>query len=123
MAKDIYGGEGKAGALRLRASGRPAAAYRWHRGRGGVVVVIDVALPGCQSVTDDAAGVVADLAEWCPGALAAVPLIVYREPMGRWDGLRVDPPPGLAFAGFKCLDAASKEDAIRLALAALNHGS
>jgi len=124
MTIEVYGGGGKAGgtpALRLRASGRPAAAYCWHRGRGGVIVVIDIVLPGCQSVASDAAGVVADLAEWYPSALAAVPLIVYRDPMGHWDGLRVGPAPGLAFAGFKHLNAAKKEDAIRLALASLNH--
>lgn len=64
----------------MRWNGQPAAAYTWHVAPGGVLVVVDLERDGWRSVTDDAAGVVSDLAELRPvvflagSAAAAQPL-------------------------------------------------
>ena len=95
---------------RTRAKGTPAAAYTWHVAAGGVLVVVDLDLPGWNSVTNDAAGVVADLAELRPDIFARLPLIAYRDSDGRWDGLRVGPRG--AFLGFAPIGAATEAEAV-----------
>lgn len=103
---------------RRRGDGRPAAAYGWHVAPGDVLVVVDLDRDGWRSVTNDAEGVVADLAELRPDLLARLPLIPYRDSMGRWDALRVGP--GSAFAGFVPIGAASEAEAVAWVLA--QHG-
>ena len=95
---------------RTRAKGIPAAAYTWHVAPGGVLVVVDLDLPSWNSVTNDAAGVVADLAELRPDIFARFPLIAYRDSGGRWDGLRVGPRG--AFLGFAPIGAATEAEAV-----------
>lgn len=68
---------------RLRGNGQPAAAYAWHVAPGGVLVVLDLDRDGWRFVTNDAKGVVSDLAELRPDLLAHVPLVPYRDSMGR----------------------------------------
>ncbi len=60
---------------RMRRNGQPAAAYTWHVASGGVLIVVDLGRDGWRSVTNDAAGIVHDLAELRPDLLARVPLI------------------------------------------------
>jgi len=76
---------------RMRRDGRPAAAYTWHVEAGCVLVVVDLHRDGWRSVTNDDAGVVADLAELQPDLLARVPLIPYQDSMGCWNALCVGP--------------------------------
>ncbi len=61
----------------MRRDGRPTAAYTWHVAAGRVLLVVDLDRDGWRSITNDAAGVVADLAELQPDLLARVPLIAY----------------------------------------------
>ena len=103
---------------RRRNDGRPAAAYAWHVAPGGVLVVVDLDRNGWRSVTNDAEGVVSDLAELRPDLLARVPLVPYRDSMGRWDALRASREG--TFAGFVLIGAASEEEAIAWVLA--RHG-
>ncbi len=100
---------------RLRSDGRPAAAYARHVAPGGVLVVVDLDRSGWRSVTNDAEGVVSDLAELRPDLLARVPLVPYRDSMGRWDALRAGREG--AFAGFALIGAASEEEAVAWVLA------
>jgi hypothetical protein len=99
---------------RMRAAGHPAAAYAWHVAPGtGVLVVADMLRldrDGWRSVTSDAAGVAADLAELRPDLIARCPLIPYRDSHGRWDALRVGPKG--AFLGFAPLGAATEAEAV-----------
>lgn len=95
---------------RTRTGGVPAASYTWHVAPGGVLVVVDLDRPGWNSVTNDAAGVVAELAELRPDIFARFPLIPYRDSDGRWDGLRVGP--SGAFLGFAPIDAATEAEAV-----------
>ena len=103
---------------RRRRNGQPAAAYIWHVASGGVLVVVDLDRDGWRSVTNDAEGVVADLAELLPDLLARIPLVPYRDSTGRWDALCVDC--GGAFSGFAPIDASSEADAVAWVLA--QHG-
>ncbi len=72
---------------RLRRNGQPTAAYTPQVAPGGVLVVVDLDRDGQRSVTNDAAGVVSDLAEMRPDLPARVPLVFYRDSMGRQDEL------------------------------------
>ncbi len=103
---------------RMRRDGRPAAAYTWHVAAGRVLVVLDLDRGGWRSVTDDAAGVVADLAELRPDLLARVPLIAYQDSMGCWDALCVGPKG--TFTGFAPIGAMSEAEAVACVL--LRHG-
>ena len=103
---------------RLRSNGQPAAAYAWHVAPGGVMVVVDLDRSGWRSVTNDAEGVVSDLAELQPDLLARVPLVLYRDSMGRWDALRASHEG--TFTGFVLIGAASEEEAVAWVLA--RHG-
>lgn len=103
---------------RLRCNGQPAAAYAWHVAPGGILVVVDLDCDGWRSVTNDAAGVVADLAELRLDLLARVPLVPYRDSMGRWDALCVSCKG--TFASFTPIGAASEEEAVAWVLA--RHG-
>jgi len=103
---------------RMRRDGQPAAAYTWHVAAGCVLVVLDLDRGGWRSVTDDAAGVVADLAELRPDLLARVPLIAYQDSMGCWDALCVGPKG--TFAGFAPIGAMSEAEAVACVL--LRHG-
>jgi hypothetical protein len=76
---------------RMRRDGCPAAAYTWHVAADLVLVVVDLDCDGWHSVTSDAAGVVADLAELQPDLLARVPLIAYQDSMGCWECAVVAP--------------------------------
>jgi hypothetical protein len=100
---------------RMRAAGHPAAAYAWHVAPGGVLVVMDLDRRGWRSVTHDAAGVVADLAELRPDLLARVPLIPYCDSRGRWDALRVGP--RSTFLDFMPIGAATEAKAVARVLA------
>ena len=51
---------------RKREGGQPAAAYTWHVAPGGVLVVVDLDQDGWRSVTNDAWGIVSELAELRP---------------------------------------------------------
>jgi len=73
----------------MRRDGRPTAAYTWHVAARCVLVVVDLDREGWRSVTNDAAGFVADLAELRPDLLARVPLIAYQDSIGQWDALSV----------------------------------
>ena len=95
---------------RMRSDDRPAAAYTWHVAHGGVLVVVDLDREGWRSVINDAAGIVADLAELRPDLLARVPLVVYRDSMGQWDALCTDRKG--AFAGFMPIGADSEAAAV-----------
>lgn len=55
----------------------------YHVAPGDVLVVVDLDRDGWRSVTNDAEGVVSDLAELRPDLLARLPLIPYRDSMGR----------------------------------------
>ncbi len=55
---------------------------------------MDLDRDGWRSVTNDAACVVADLAELQPDLLARVPLIAHQDSMGCWDALCVAARPG-----------------------------
>ena len=94
----------------MRRNGQPAAAYTWRVALGGVLVVVDLNREGWRSVTNDAAGVVADLAELLPDLLARVPLIPYRDSMGRWDALRASSKG--TFAGFMPIGTGSEAEAV-----------
>ena len=113
-----YGRPGQNAPPRLRRNGQPAAAYTWHVAPGGVLVVVDLDRSGWRSVTNDAEGVVSDLAELRPDLLAHVPLVPYRDSMGRWDALRASREG--AFAGFVPIGAASEEEAVAWVVA--RHG-
>ena len=102
----------------MRRDGQPAAAYTWHVAAGGVLVVVDLDRDGWRFVTNDAAGIVSDLAELRPDLLARVPLIAYQDSMGCWDALRVDRKG--AFAGCAPLNATSEAEAVACVL--LRHG-
>jgi hypothetical protein len=95
---------------RMRARGTPAAAYAWHVAPGGVLVVVDLDRRGWNTVTNDAAGVVADLAELRPDLIAYTSLIPYRDSGGRWDALRVGPKG--AFLGFAPIGTATEAEAV-----------
>jgi len=95
---------------RMRAAGHPAAAYTWHVAPGGVLVVVDLDHDGWRTVTNDAAGVVADLAELRPDLLARTSLIPYRDSEGRWDAVRVGERGG--FASFAPIGAATEAEAV-----------
>ena len=79
---------------------------------------MDLDRDGWRSVTNDAAGVVADLAELRPDLLARVPLVPYRDSMGRWNALCASREG--AFVGFTPIGAASEEEAVARVLA--RHG-
>lgn len=96
--------------LRRRRNGQPTAAYAWHVAPGGVLVAVDLGCDGWRSVTNDAAGVVSDLAEMRPDLLARALLVPYRDSMGRWDALRASREG--TFAGFMPIGAASEEEAV-----------
>ena len=93
----------------MRPNGQPAAAYTWHVAPGGVLVV-DLDRDGWRSITNDAHGVVSDLAELRPDLLARVPLIPDRDSMGRWNALRASREG--AFAGFIPIGATSEAMAV-----------
>jgi hypothetical protein len=73
----------------MRRDGRPTTAYPWHVAAGCVLVVVDLDREGWRSVTNDATGFVADLAELRPDLLARVPLSAYQDSIGQWDALSV----------------------------------
>jgi len=102
----------------MRRNGHPATAYAWHVAPGGVLVVVDLDREGWRSVTNDAAGVVHDIAELRPELLSRVPLIAYRDSMGEWNGLHVTSK-GL-FAGFAPIGATSEAEAVAWVMA--RHG-
>ncbi len=77
----------------MRRNGQPAAAYTWHVAPDGVLVVVDLDWKGWRSATNDAAGIVHDLAELRPDLLARVPLIPYRDSMGKSHVLRATSKP------------------------------
>ena len=103
---------------RMRRDDQPAAAYTWQVAAGCVLVVVDLDRNGWRSVTNDAAGVVADLAELRPDLLARVPVVPYQDSMGCWDALSVDRKG--AFAGFTPINATSEAEAV--ACVFLRHG-
>ena len=104
---------------RMREDGRPAAAYTWHVAAGRVLVVVGLDRQGWRSVTNDAWGIVEELADLRPDlAYGSAPLIVYRDSMGGWDAMRIAPA-GI-FGGFAPIGAASEADAVAWALA--QHG-
>ncbi len=98
----------------MRRDGRPAAAYTWHVAAGGVLVVVDLDSNDWRSVTNDAPGVVADLAELRPDLLARMPLIAYQDSMGCWNALYVGP--NGTFAGFAPIGATSEAEAVACVL-------
>ena len=100
---------------RRRGNGQPAAAYTWHVAPGGVLVVVDLDRGGWRSVTNDAEGVVSDLAELRPDLLAHVRLVPYQDSMGRGDALRVSHEG--TFGGFVLIGAASEAEAVARVLA------
>ena len=102
----------------MRSDGQPAAAYTWHVAPGGVLVVVDLGRDGWRSVTDDAAGIVSDLAELRPDLLARVPLVLYRDSMGCWDVLCVGPKG--TFKRCSPIGATSEAEAVACVL--LRHG-
>ena len=102
----------------MRSDGQPAAAYTWHVAPGGVLVVVDLHRDGWRSVTNDAAGIVSDLAELRPDLLARVPLVLYRDSMGCWDVLCVGPKG--AFTRFSPIGATTEAEAVACVL--LRHG-
>lgn len=111
---------------RRRADGMSASAYAWRRDpASGGVVVVDLDAPDRRSVTNDAEGVVADLAALLGNSLAAAPLVVYRDSTDRWDAALALDPATLAFAGLTPLggDARSEEEALARALALLGAGA
>ena len=79
---------------------------------------MDLDRDGWRSVTNDAAGVVADFAELRLDLLAQIPLILHRDNMGQLDGLYV----GLqgTFAGSMPIGAKSEAEAVTWVLA--RHG-
>lgn len=95
---------------RMRARGTPAAAYAWHVAPGGVLVVVDLDRRGWNTVTHDAEGVIADLAELRPDLLARFRLVPYRDSTGRWDALRVSPKG--VFLGFAPLGVETEAEAV-----------
>ena len=102
----------------MRVDGQPAAAYTWHVAPGGVLVVVDLDRAGWRSVTNDAWGIVSELAELRPDLLARAPLIPYRDSMGAWEALRASSKG--TFAGFAPIGARSEAEAVAWVLA--RHG-
>lgn len=100
---------------RMRGDGQPAAAYTWHVAPGDVLVVVDGDREGWRSVTNDAAGVVGDLAALRPDLLARVPAIPYRDSMGRWDALLTTRTG--TFDGIALVGASNEAEAVAWALA------
>ncbi len=98
----------------MRAAGHPASAYTWHVAPRGMLVVVNLDRDGWRSVTNDAAGVVADLAELRPDLIAHQRLIPYRDSEGRWDALRVGPKG--TFLGFAPIGAATEAEAVACVL-------
>ena len=103
---------------RMRSDGHPAAAYTWHVASDRVLAVVDLNREGWRSVTNDAAGVVSDLAELRPDLLAHVPLIVYRDSTGPWDALYANRKGGSA--SFIPIGATSEAEAVAWVL--VRHG-
>lgn len=99
----------------MRWNGQPAAAYTWHVAPGGVLVVVGLKRDGWRSVTDDAAGVVFDLAELRPDLLARIPMIPYRNSLGFWNALCTNRKG--AFTGFKQMGVLSEAEAVARVLA------
>ncbi len=102
----------------MRRNGQPTAACAWHVAPGGVLVVADGDRDGWHFATDDAAGIVHDLAELRPGWSARVPPIPYRDSRGEWHALRAGSKG--VFAGFVPIGAASEAEAVAWVLA--RHG-
>ncbi len=99
----------------MRRGGQPAAAYTWRVAAGGVLVVMDLNRDGWRSVTDDAAGVVSDLAKLRPDLLAHIPMVLYRDSLGVWNALCTDEKG--AFTNCKHMGALSEAEAAALVLA------